>query len=264
MRLFNRALESSEEEEKTIVMKGPLSDIYCQALSIAYAKDNVDAVDVSDAQPDAVPDVAMESASNGKKKTPPKKKEGLDLDVKKNAFHKWLKKEPGEKITSADIEKGLKSTDPHVRRMAQFAKNAKKWQKGKTATEDFDIVSFNNLVMETQQMDMAMLQKLAASVSPSAPTDNFQTVYGVSKDQLTEEDVVSVTNELAKTNQDKSDGKDVDFILVMDAATPKKPSHDQDAAVVERLVDLSEAMECMVLCNGGKVYHSLREFSENR
>jgi hypothetical protein len=44
-------------------------------------------------------------------------------DIKKGAFHKWLGKSPDSPITNADIEKGLKSKDAHVRKMAQFAKN---------------------------------------------------------------------------------------------------------------------------------------------
>ena len=65
-------------------------------------------------------------------------------DIKKGAFHRWLGKKPGEPITDADIEKGLRSQDPHVRRMAQFAKNSRKWKHGKIkvkkATESFNII----------------------------------------------------------------------------------------------------------------------------
>jgi len=48
-------------------------------------------------------------------------------DIKKGAFHKWLGKPEDEKITSADIKKGLASDDTHVNKMAQFAKNAKQF-----------------------------------------------------------------------------------------------------------------------------------------
>jgi hypothetical protein len=43
--------------------------------------------------------------------------------IKKGAFHKWLGKPEDEKITQADIERGLKSNDPHVRKMAQYVAN---------------------------------------------------------------------------------------------------------------------------------------------
>lgn len=43
------------------------------------------------------------------------------------AFHKYLGKSPDKKVTSSDIAKGKASPDPHVRKMATFAANAKKW-----------------------------------------------------------------------------------------------------------------------------------------
>ncbi len=49
-------------------------------------------------------------------------------DIKKGAFHRWLGKSPDEKITDEDIEKGLESDDEHVRKMAEFAKNARLWK----------------------------------------------------------------------------------------------------------------------------------------
>lgn len=48
--------------------------------------------------------------------------------IKHGTFHEWLGKSKDSPITEKDIEKGLKSDDPHVRHMAQFAKNAKGWK----------------------------------------------------------------------------------------------------------------------------------------
>lgn len=48
--------------------------------------------------------------------------------VDKGAFHRWLGKSEDKSITDADIQKGLASDDPHVRKMANFAKNARKWK----------------------------------------------------------------------------------------------------------------------------------------
>ena len=78
----------------------------------------------------ALEELALEAAGKDKK----------EIHLKAGAFHKWLGKKPGEKLTKADIEKGLKSDDPHVKKMAQFAKNfggKKKAKKGgkKAATE---------------------------------------------------------------------------------------------------------------------------------
>ena len=49
-------------------------------------------------------------------------------DIKEGGFREWLGKSEDAEITDADIEKGLRSRDPHVRKMAQFAKNAKKFK----------------------------------------------------------------------------------------------------------------------------------------
>ena len=46
--------------------------------------------------------------------------------VRKGGFHKWLGKKQGEAITEADIEKGL-AAGGHAAKMANFARNAKKW-----------------------------------------------------------------------------------------------------------------------------------------
>ena len=48
--------------------------------------------------------------------------------IKKGGFHRWLGKPASAPITPADIAKGLASKDPHVRAMAQFAKNAKSFK----------------------------------------------------------------------------------------------------------------------------------------
>lgn len=48
----------------------------------------------------------------------------------KGRFARDVGKKPGEKITGADIEKGLHSKDPAERKRANFARNAKKWNKG--------------------------------------------------------------------------------------------------------------------------------------
>lgn len=46
-------------------------------------------------------------------------------------FHKDVGKKPGAKITSADIQRGLRSKNPAERKRANFARNARKWHHGK-------------------------------------------------------------------------------------------------------------------------------------
>lgn len=72
-------------------------------------------------------------------------------DIKKGAFHKWLGKKPDSPITNADIEKGLKSNDAHVRKMAQFAKNMRESVRAALRlpiAERFYIVSDKGAVLE--------------------------------------------------------------------------------------------------------------------
>lgn len=56
----------------------------------------------------------------------------------KGRFHRDVGKKPGQKITSADIEKGLHSKDPAERRRANFARNARKWKHGKARKSTAD------------------------------------------------------------------------------------------------------------------------------
>lgn len=51
----------------------------------------------------------------------------LKLDLKKGAFHKWLGIPEDQELTIKDINKGLRSDNKHVRKMALFAKNERKW-----------------------------------------------------------------------------------------------------------------------------------------
>lgn len=55
----------------------------------------------------------------------------LESEIKEGAFHKWLGKKKGEKITKKDISKGMKSDDAHVKKMAVFAKNMHKTELAK-------------------------------------------------------------------------------------------------------------------------------------
>jgi hypothetical protein len=78
-------------------------------------------------------------------KEEPKTKLHLE-NLKKGSFHEWLGKKPDEPITDADIEKGLNSDDPHVRKQAQFAKNAKKWKhpKKESSNETISLEDISN------------------------------------------------------------------------------------------------------------------------
>lgn len=231
--------EVKTEEGTTILMKGPLSEIYTKALDIAYAKDPID----------SKTGVSLESKTDKKSK------------VKKGSFHEWLGKKPDETITDADIEKGLKSDDKHVKKMAQFAKNAKKWhekgkKKKKLITEEFDGLALETIELgfikqistESQQMDAAIMQQISDSIEESGETEStcVQTVYGVSQDDVNENTIVDVTSELAKQNEED------EFVIIIDATKPP-----EDA---EQLVNLTSALECLVTSHKGLVFHSLKDY----
>lgn len=50
----------------------------------------------------------------------------MSIHVKHGAFHAWLGKSEDEPITNADIQRGLRAGG-HAAKMANFAKNARKW-----------------------------------------------------------------------------------------------------------------------------------------
>lgn len=174
--LLKRALEDYtppepipvEGEDRTIVMRGPLADIYTQALNVAYAKEDPQANDIQ---------------------------------------------EP-------------------------------------TAT------------LESQQMDAHVLQKLSAAISHDnvPPTDNFDTVYGVSRNEMTEQTVVDVTTELAGKGSGPSTP---DFYLIIDAMNLGEGGGAPGEST-EKIEQIGQALECLVSAHGGKVFHSLQEFAASR
>lgn len=112
--------------------------------------------------------------------------------------------------------------------------------------------------MESLQMDSALAQKLNALVNQSsAPTDNFQTIYGVSRDNVTTDTVVDISKELV----DKIDTST--FFLVIDGTKPG-PNSAYSSAPVDTIGNLDpagqstrniSAMECLVEAHGGKVVY---------
>ena len=91
--------------------------------------------------------------------------------IKAGEFHKWLKKTKGAEITDADIEKGLKSDDKHVRKMAQFAKNAKKFKKKGVAKEEAFGVDVFDKMHGTVDLDANRLLDEYETSADSANTD---------------------------------------------------------------------------------------------
>jgi hypothetical protein len=111
---------------------------------------------------------------------------------------------------------------------------------------------------ESQQIDATIMSKLADMLAPqqAQATDGYQTVYGVSKDQVDDEVVVDVTKELTQAPQ-SSDGRG--FVLVIDGTQPgANGQYEGDDQV--RVVS---ALESLVVSMGGKVFHSLKDYGQS-
>lgn len=66
-----------------------------------------------------------------KSKSSKKKKSGINIKKKNQGkFRKSVGAKKGKKLTTAQINKGLKSKNPKTRQRANFARNARKWNKG--------------------------------------------------------------------------------------------------------------------------------------
>jgi len=67
---------------------------------------------------------------------------GETINVKKGGFHRWLGKKDDSPVTGKDIQKGLRSKDPHARKMANFARNARKWKHEAGGLNELDGVTY--------------------------------------------------------------------------------------------------------------------------
>lgn len=163
MQHLRHALESEQDpEEKTVVMKGPLSEVYTNALAIAYAKE-----------------------------------------------------------------------DPVT---------------GKPS-------------LESQEMDVAYLKKLAEQVVPQdEQTDQSETIYGVNVAELDAQEVVNVTQQMTDyTTKNNTD----DFVLIIDGTQPGSGG-DTGGEIEPRVLNLSQGLESFAAAIGIKVFHSLTEYARQR
>lgn len=62
----------------------------------------------------------------------PRKRPKIKIkESRKGTFTKWCKKQGYKGVTKECINKGLKSKNPAIRKKANFARNARKWNKGR-------------------------------------------------------------------------------------------------------------------------------------
>lgn len=116
--------------------------------------------------------------------------------------------------------------------------------------------------LESQAQDAAMLQTLVTAASggnESMPDQNFMTLYGVDKNNVTSQDIIEVTQQIDAVNDPQ------DFVLIVDATRPSTNS-ETSGVPQERLVDvgLAPVLESLVLTKGGRVFPSLVAFAKAR
>lgn len=106
--------------------------------------------------------------------------------------------------------------------------------------------------LESQQIDATIMQSLAKLLNPTdaTPTDNYQTVFGVSKDDVNQETLVDVSQALVQQAVDNGGADNNHFILIVDDTGSREESTSE----------LQSALEAMVERCNGKVYHSLSEY----
>lgn len=75
------------------------------------------------------------SAARAKRKRLKKRGKSGIVVRRPGAFTAWCKRHGyGNKVTSKCIQAGLKSKDPRVKKMANFARNSRRWKKGNRST----------------------------------------------------------------------------------------------------------------------------------
>lgn len=109
------------------------------------------------------------------------------------------------------------------------------------------------IAQESQANDAltGLAQAYASQGDQGDDSGGATTVYGVSGEGATEDDVVNISKEL------QGPGKTV---LIVDGVKPG-PNSPEDTIPVERAEYLTDAMECFVKAHGGLVFHSLEEFA---
>jgi hypothetical protein len=115
------------------------------------------------------------------------------------------------------------------------------------------------VAIESQELDSVLLKKLTALMNQdnaTAPTNNFQTVYGVSKAEVDKKVVANVTKELAAGDGENT--PEGQFILVYDLSKPGDNS--ELAGNTEERMEYVGALETMVLAHNGKVFPSFGDY----
>jgi len=112
----------------------------------------------------------------------------------------------------------------------------------------------NKPALESQQLDNSAMVKLVSLLTTEEKPQNQSAlqVYGVSEAEMTEQDVVNVTNDIASM---PLDGRD-DYVVVIEESP--------EGEVAPKAKDLVTAVEAYARAAGCKVYPSLEAFAKAR
>lgn len=129
------------------------------------------------------------------------------------------------------------------------------------------IPEITQVVLESQAIDAAVVQALAAATTDEAPTDgtDYATLYAIDESQLKPENVVEVTQLLAQADDPENVSVLIaDVLPEAGAAGVVAPTAEQAAAADAETEKLIVAVESVVVNMGGKVYRSFGDYIKAR
>lgn len=110
----------------------------------------------------------------------------------------------------------------------------------------------NQLATESQEMEMQALKKLAAAIILPAPgQEGGAQVYGVSETEVTPQDIVNVTTDLAGR-----DSQPDEYVVILNGT-------GEDEQLQPEMVNLGVALETIVSSYGGRFYRSLEAYAKD-
>lgn len=109
--------------------------------------------------------------------------------------------------------------------------------------------------LESQSQDDDALRSLANYFAPETDVDNSVTIYGVSRTEVEDENIVEISQELAETSAEQRDN----FVVVIDG-TVNDGANGEGSDTEQKIM----AIESLVKAYGCKVYPSLEAYAQSR
>lgn len=263
---YSMALEEleggSEVEIGTVVMKGPLANVYAAALGEVYDKENPP---VEGGDPAALPEPGAETGTNLPEGEPAPEPgdplagdpadaplpEGGDAPV--DGAPPAEGGEPGAGEPTGD---GAAPSDAPAEEPAGEEPTADDLNE----EEKEALPEVTEMVLESQAIDATLISALAAGATVNAPKNevDYQTLYAIDQTQVDQASVVEVTKILAESDNPENVSILIDDVLPENTVTP--PS-EEEVAQTEKL---AAAMESIAIAHGAKVYRKFNDYVSAR